>query len=95
MYGYMVKDTRGMQIYHEACRQLPRKHEAIQLVSAICHEVTLVSHTPAVQCQEKSASLEQTAVQTMVCSCASAEEQLACKQRKQSTQTVLQDMQTD
>ncbi len=75
--------------------QCNAKHEAIKFVGAIGHGVTLVSHTLAVQCHEKPASREQTAVQTMACSCTSAEEQLACKQCKQCMQTVLQDMQTD
>ena len=78
--------------------QCNAKHEAIKFVGAIGHGVTLVSHTLAVQRHEKTASLEQTAVQTMACSCASAEEQLACGANspcKQPMQTVLQDMQTD
>ncbi len=47
----VVENTRGMQTYLEAGCQLPGKHQAIQLVGAVGHEVTLISHTPAVQCQ--------------------------------------------
>lgn len=39
--------TKGSCAYLEASGQFPSKHEAIQFVCAVGHEVALVPHPPA------------------------------------------------